>query len=352
MRICQHKFKDESVTQFFSKKENRWAVAGTAVIWVFIFILMIFMPGFHYESQYKTIEITLQDIPRKKESKPVEKQEVKKQEIREAVTSPAAASSSSSASSKAGKNTREQPAAAKAKPKAESTKTSAKKPASIPEPSPVVRQSIEEQMAQMQNTRSAKKDFDWSMFDDAEEQTSSTSPSVVKANSLDNALSGSSASSDSSGSGAVSSKSSDAKSSSTRADNSTSSALNAVMSAQKYSTSTNGVSSTITASSATINGQRTFAMADGSARALLYPKEPRLELSESAAALIGNTITVTISFTVTADGQVPVNSIKINPASVLGTAVQNEVVAQISKFKFSSASSEGKAKLDYTIRKN
>lgn len=352
MRLCQYQPEDKSLIEFFRKKENKWAAIGTGIIWTGIVILMAAMPGFKYEQKYKTIEITLQDIPRKQEKKIQRVTETEKQAVTEKSSSPAS-SAAPSAPSAAGKKTQEKPAQTKSTPKTETTKTSAKKSASQQTSAPEVRKSIEEQMAEMQQAKKQKKDVDWAaMFDDEEEQTSSAVLPPAKTKALDNALSGSSATSDSSGGGAAASSSANGKSYSTKASDSTSNALKNVMTAKTYSSNANGVSSTVVASSASVNGQVSVAMSDGSARVLIQPKELNIRLSDRAAASIDATKTVTISFTVTADGHVPVNSIKIYPASILGTIVQNEVTDQISKFLFSSANTEGTAKFDYTIKKN
>ena len=221
----------------------------------------------------------------------------------------------------------------------------------------IVQKSIDELLAEQQRPKTPqKKEFDWSQFDNIEGNSSSsnnvaknTPNSVTK----QNALSGSSASSaDENASGAKAASSSNSKSvGNQKASSSTSSALEGVISAKRYSSSSGGVSSTVLANTgASQNGKISLEMADGSPRVLLEPAEPKIILSEEAAAKIDSTKRLTVSFIVTASGNVPVTSVKISP-DILPSLVSMEIREQISKWRFQSASNDGQARFDYTIQK-
>ena len=98
------------------------------------------------------------------------------------------------------------------------------------------------------------------------------------------------------------------------------------------------------------DGKTSLAMNDGTARILLEPKSPVISLTPQAAATIDATREFKITFTVNADGRVPVNEIII-PKSLVSPIVQQEIANQISRWRFQSASSAGTATFIYTIKK-
>jgi len=316
------------------RNEKKIASIGTVVIWLLIALLAFWMPS--YSPKPKPIKITL-DSPKQVQ-----------RETAPAAPAPAMPAPPPPAPAAAKPAA---PAPSKTAPKSSPQPSKSVKPVPQPRPEPKLQKSVEEQMKEMQQKKNTKKEVNWDeMFADAEESTSQPSAPAATATKKVDALSGSSASSSSKGSGSVTSKSYDAKSSSASASSSTSSALSGIKDA-KFSMADNGVSSETNVKSTNSNGKVSLAMSDGTARELLDPKKPVIFLSEEAALKIDATKTVTITFTVTADGRVPVNGIRITPASLLPTIVQNEVSQQISRWRFASASSDGTATFSYTIRK-
>ena len=91
-------------------------------------------------------------------------------------------------------------------------------------------------------------------------------------------------------------------------------------------------------------------MTDGTPRTLLEPAEPKIILSKEAADSIDSTKHLTITFTVTKDGTVPVSSVKISP-DILKSLVTMEIREQISRWRFQSAATSGQAQFSYTIKK-
>ena len=99
------------------------------------------------------------------------------------------------------------------------------------------------------------------------------------------------------------------------------------------------------------DGKTSLAMNDGTARILLEPKSPKISLTDRAASTIDSSHTeLRITFTVNADGRVPVNEIMI-PKSKVSLIVQQEIAAQISQWRFQSASRAGTATFVYIIEK-
>lgn len=114
----------------------------------------------------------------------------------------------------------------------------------------------------------------------------------------------------------------------------------------------NGVVSSVSVNSATDSeGAVSIEMIDRSTRILLDPKKPYIILSEESASFIDNPRKVMIEFAVLPSGAVPFSRIDFIPSSLLPQAVQSEIREQISKWRFSTSSSEALARLEYNIKK-
>lgn len=238
---------------------------------------------------------------------------------------------------------------AKEKPKTEpTTKPAPKKIA----PEPVL---VEDPMAAFNNQTAAKpkkqltqEEMD-ALFASSEANTSASTtnaPATVKEIA---ALSGNAGSASTAPNTATSATSSN-PTTSPAASAGTSDALTRLAATQYTKTSGNGVSSTTNVKTGgTSDGKVTMQMSDGSARTLLDPATPSITLSNAAALLIDGKKQVQIRFTVTAAGTVPVSDIRITPESILHPIVRSEIANQISRWRFSSASSAGTAVFDYTI---
>lgn len=206
--------------------------------------------------------------------------------------------------------------------------------------------------------KSPKKEFDWSQFDNIEGNSSSSAPSRVVKDvpaQADSPFSGESvASSSDSSKPHVKSKSNGNE---RKADNDGEKTRELVRKAfdfseQTYASKTGGVASTVTAETGTADGKVFMKMEDGAARALLFPSEPKITLSEEASSLIDSKTTLIVSFTVRgSDGRILKQSIKFSP-DVLPSIVANEIREQISGWLFASPmSTDGIAKFSYTIQK-
>ena len=99
------------------------------------------------------------------------------------------------------------------------------------------------------------------------------------------------------------------------------------------------------------DGHVKMQMQDGSTRVLLEPSEPAIFLSEDAASTIDSSRTVQIKFQIIKSGNVPSYQIQIMPASILSDTVKNEIIAQVSKWRFEQADSDAVAEFDYRIIK-
>ncbi len=331
----------------FERKKTLTSSLGTALVWLFLLLLVCCLPDLVQKPVYKTVKITLEQ--------PQNTQDVQKMmKAQEQTVAPQSQAPSQAAPPPpAPKKTEPAPAAAKSKPAPAKT-TPQKTAKTVPAPrEEKLQKSMEELMAERLNSKSKQtKTFDWDSMNDVEENKSDSKPNEVKTKKLDNNLSGSSASSTKAGEESVSSKTYDPKSKATAASDSTGKSLNKVAAARRFSPSDNGVSSIVNAAATTNAGGTDMQMSDGSSRTLVEPKKPVIFLTESEAAKIDTTKEVRVVFNVTPDGRVPVNKIKITPSAVLPTDVQNTVIRQISEWRFSPASGESTASFEYTIKKN
>ena len=212
---------------------------------------------------------------------------------------------------------------------------------------PVIKKSVEELMAE-QNAKKPKKEVDWDkMFDDDEPEAKSTSSSPVKTvpkSSLE-------------GTAASQNKTSSDKAVSTAQEktpqvSASSNTMNALANIKPRSFSTT-VSDT-TKSRATLdvsesNGKYSVKFSGGVTRELLRPKNPTLYVSEENASLVQITANVKITFTVLANGTVPVGNISFSPSALLPFKIQDELKEQIASWQFSAGSSSSTATFDYTL---
>ncbi|MDD5833942.1 MAG: hypothetical protein PUD00_01760 [Treponema berlinense] len=330
------------------KKRNLYALTGTAGIWIFICILFSLFALLPQKQVYKTVKITLSEtstpkITEKKQEAPPPKpqnQEIKKQSQSKPQTEQKASA--------------QKPSKPVSEKKTETKQNTVSKKSSVSEKPAVqtLQKSVDELMAEQRTKKTpAKKEFDWSQFDDeAVENVSENSSVPVTANSskadVFEGTAGKAVDKDS----AVfaGSKTETAGS----ASDSTSAALKKISSAVYSANFGNGVTASSTVKSASApNGKIALLMNDGSSRTLLEPAKPVIALSEAASATIDTTKNLTVRFTVLANGHVDLNSIKITPGAIITSLVQNEISTQISTWRFNQDTSSATASFPYKIEK-
>lgn len=91
---------------------------------------------------------------------------------------------------------------------------------------------------------------------------------------------------------------------------------------------------------------------EGRPRQLISPSEPKISLDKKNTFGIETSLHVTIKFTITANGSVPIGQISFTPSSILSAELQSEIREQISKWIFSQDpnGSTGTASFEYTIQ--
>lgn len=89
---------------------------------------------------------------------------------------------------------------------------------------------------------------------------------------------------------------------------------------------------------------------DGQPRRILFPAKPVIILPDSLAALIDSDRTVSIQFTVRADGSVPSGLVFFTPSAILPVSVRDFLRSEFSSWRFETGSSDGQAQFQYSIR--
>lgn len=352
----------------FLSKKDIISASSTAVIWIILLVLSLTIQP-EIETRYEVIQLVFEDEPLQEAEKqvietPVEKvievprpQEIKevsteKKTVPAPVVKPDAAKSQEIKSPEA-KSPEIIPAVkAEVKPAVKTAPAPAAPVEKRAEPQLV--QSMEELMAQ--NSKPVKKEAVWdeSIFESSAIEEQSQAAAVPKINSAEpvQALSGTAASAKKD-TAAVSSVQTTRSASSSQSMSSTEAALQNILSAKPgvYTSQGNDQSKSFeTQSSSRSEGDGvSMDLADGSSRLLLYPEKPAIVLSAESEKLITSSRTLTIVFTVLANGTVPPGNISFQPAGILPVSVQTEIRSQIARWRFEEEKSDGQARLTYSI---
>ena len=372
---------------------NILALGGTAFLWVVFLLCMIFVKPKVQKPKYKEIQIVL--TPENQQAKQTQKeqsvQEVKQEQIQK--TEPANQPVQKTETPKISQKTPAQPSAKttpkenvqnNAKPKvAEQPKTQQtpkqvqqSKTQQTPQtptpqiqtPQPVAQKtepveyakSVEELMAEQMTSKKQQKEFDWDlMFDDSDETESFQNDSYEQTKKIpqntenvQSSFSGAAGIAAENTSSAVKSETSQKQDVQQKTSSQTTSSLERIMNTSFVGQMSNGVQSqTNIQTSVSNDGHVKLKMSNGHTRSLLEPSEPKIILSQNAASTIDGSRTVKIRFKVVESGNVPVNEIQITPASMLTQIVRNEIIEQISKWRFESADYVAFAEFDYKIIK-
>jgi hypothetical protein len=356
------------ISKGFLTKKDIISASSTAVIWIVLLILSLTIQP-EKETRYEIIQLifeeetvedvrepliepVLQEIIEVPEPpRPQALREVSTEKKTEIVSAPAVKPDTA----KAQEIKSQEP-----KPAVKTEATPAVKTAAAPaapvekRAEPQLVQSMEELMAQ--NAKPVKKEAVWdeSIFESSAVEQQSQAASVPKSNSNEpvQALSGTAASAQKD-TAAVSSVQTSRTASSSSVMSSTEAALQNILSAKPgvYTSQGNDQSKSFeTQSSSRSEGDGvSMDLADGSSRLLLYPAKPAIVLSVESEKLITSSRTLTIVFTVLANGTVPPGNINFQPAGILPVSVQTEIRSQIAQWRFEEEKSDGQARLTYSI---
>jgi outer membrane biosynthesis protein TonB len=362
--------KEEMKTWSVSKLSKNCSFVLTIFLWFVLLIVFIFVNPVIKEPKYKEIQIVLEPIKKvekkekvssakqqatskkTEETKTVTEQKVPpKQEVKKDIQKEVSKSSKTENTVAKKTETKPKPAAKPVEKKAEITPKTTPTPAkTLPKSEPVkYAKSVDDLMEEQFSEKKNVNDFDWdSMFDESEDSETSNLSTTKKVTTKNTVQGTAGTVSDKNSEPIVSSKLNGEKSA--KVSDNTSGKLSDI-SNKKYSGKSN-VSDAATVQVATGSNEKgTVKMQNGMSRMLLYPAEPNIIISDENARLIENTVTVKITFTVLESGNVPSAEISITPASLLPSAVRNEIVSQLSKWRFELADYVASATLELTIVK-
>lgn len=342
---------------------NILALIVTALLWLTFLICAIFIKPSVKKPKYKEVQIVLSSTPVKEKVK-------ESSAPAQAASEPLPASSETPVAPANEESTfpvQKSSAPAKTEPaktqdskpsKTQLTKPVEKKVAA-PSPAPTeptIYKSVEELMAeQMATKKSSSSDFDqWvAMEDDFKEntnETSNTQNTIV--NNTTPAFEGTAAQTVAKDESETSSSSS---SSSTEKKQTASSGTIKDLSSIKSQTyaggnAANGIEAEPNVKTTDSgSGKVEMVWSNCSSRALLEPSKPKIILSDAASMTIDGSRKVVIQFRVVESGNVPRAEISITPASILSELVRNEIIDQVSKWRFEAADYSATAEFEYKI---
>lgn len=333
---------------------RKLGITGTVVLW-FVFVLVsAFLPAFK-KTEYKTVRITLASTPVEKTEEPAEpavQRYVPQEPVQEQAQAAAAEPENAPAQVKKAEPAKKA-AAARKQESAQTSAAETKK--TTPEPPVAYAKDPMDRFAEQNAQKEKDVQWDDSAFADASVTSNAAEQNTPRAKQVTgaSALSGKSASAAQQGNRPVSSTSESEDKKSADAGDATKAALGAI-SATTYTQpagAETGVSSqTSLKAGRSSDGKVAVQMSDGTARTLLNPPNPSIRISDENAGLIDGSRTVEVRFKVFADGNVPRTGISITRA-VLPRTIQDEILDQVSQWRFTTASSDGDAVFTLTIIK-
>ena len=89
---------------------------------------------------------------------------------------------------------------------------------------------------------------------------------------------------------------------------------------------------------------------EGTPRRLLYPASPAITLPESLARTVDSNRSVTVSFTVLADGSVPSALVRFTPQAALSPEIRDYLTKEFSRWRFEKSAQDGQARFLYSIK--
>ena len=324
------------------------SIIGTSVFWIIFFICMLIIKPKDKQPKFKEVQIVLSSTPIEKKSN---------EAPAPAAPAPAPAttqikeeSSTETPAPKVEKVQEQKPAPKKVEQKTTPKKTEEKKVSTKPaEPLTYAEDPME--AFNRQTATKTKKEFDWSQFDDEPEAEEKTTSSQNYVDNTVPAFEGSAATAATSNN-KITSKSTESSTSIQSSSTSTTNALGKISNTKYVGNANTSVETESTVNTQRASGTGSVMMETSSGfRALIDPAEPVINLSEEAASTIDGSRKVNIQFKVVESGNVPRADIVITPASILSDIVKNEIINQISKWRFETADVVSIATFEYKIVK-
>lgn len=196
--------------------------------------------------------------------------------------------------------------------------------------------------------KTEKPAFDWSMFDDDPAPAAQTTTPKKVATTTQSAITGTAGTSASTTSSTTTSSSSTQKTNTpSTASSSTTNQIDAIAKANTgANTGATNTASTPAKTSSVSTGNITLNFNEGGVRSATTPLS--IKLSSDAQKLIEQSVSIVIRISIETDGSILRPNILV-PSSVLNSAVRNEIINQIMRWKFDSADTITTASFKFNI---
>lgn len=323
------------------RKSKFLSICLTFIFWILLFLLIVFLPSsFQKKQKYETVKIVLSES-QKKIIEPVEKNPQPKVEdkiIEEKVQSVVEKKQTEVENQSVLEEKQ-------VEPKIEKLNQNVKKEVQE-QKSEEIEYALEPMEAfALQTSKQSEQEFDWSKFDENSTVTKSQNENYVLS---ENKIEGVA--------GEISSSSSNKISSQIEKTNfsndGTSSVTESVLEKIANTSFVENLSSKITTksnvnSSTSDDGKIQIKTTDGRFRALLEPEKPVLNISDENAP--DGSRTVTIIFKIQPNGYILKSDVSITPAAVLSDSLREELISQISTWRFESTNFSSTASFEFNI---
>ncbi len=372
------------MTAGFLLESRKMGFIGTVIVWfIFVMCAVLIHPAPRTEPEYETVRITLAPLPAAPslpaetslpETPPAKTERPAAAETAASATSPAAVQSVSESAA-----ARTEPAARPSSPATQSAATSSAASASAVQPArQELVKSVEELMAESAAARpkTTADAVNWDeLFADGASVSEVSGGGTAAVNTAQTAridpLSGRAAEAGRDQGAAVQNTADSRRREDSSVSEGTQNALERIVTASWYDprSASGAVDYAVTADTASEaaagsgtsagngsgaesgSGRIRIALTDGSLRTLLEPEKPVITISAANERYIDASREVSISFSIQPSGAVSPGSIRITPSSLLHQLVEDEIKAQIAKWRFQEAASSGQVSFKYNIIK-
>lgn len=328
------------------KKSNFLSICLTFIFWILLFLLIVFLPSsFQKKQKYETVKIVLSES-QKKIIEPVEKNPQPKVEdkiIEEKVQS--VVEKKQTEVEKPSVLEEKQVEEKRVEPKIEKSNQNVKTEVQE-QKSEEIEYALDPMEAfALQTSKQSEQEFDWSKFDENSTVTKSQNENYVLSG---NKIEGVAGEISSSSSNKISSQIEKKNFTNEGTSSITESALEKIANTSFVENSSSKITTKSNVNSSTSDdGKIQIKTTDGRFRVLLEPEKPILNISDENAP--DGSRTVTIIFKIQPNGYILKSDVSITPAAVLSDSLREELIFQISTWRFESTNFSSTASFEFNI---
>lgn len=323
------------------KKSNFLSICLTFIFWILLFLLIVFLPSsFQKKQKYETVKIVLSES-QKKITEPVEKNpqpKVEEKIIEEKVQSVVEKKQTEVEKQSVLEEKKIEPKIEKLN---QNVKTEVQE-----QKSEEIEYALDPMEAfALQTSKQSEQEFDWSKFDENSTVTKSQNENYVLS---ENKIEGVAGEISSSSSNKISSQIEKKNFTNEGTSSVTESALERIANTSFVENSSSKITTKSNVNSSTSDdGKIQIKTTDGRFRALLEPEKPVLNISDENAP--DGSRTVTIIFKIQPNGYILKSDVSITPAAVLSDSLREELISQISTWRFESTNFSSTASFEFNI---